>query len=69
MATENPSELFSRQLSKTCGMNLMIEMDNWIVETKYSQSKRTKLPIQTNIAPVIAAVQATAMRILKIKDG
>lgn len=69
IATENPSELFRRQLSKTWGMNLIIEIANLMVEIKYSQSNNSKFPIHVKIPPVIAAVQATAMRTLNTRDG
>jgi hypothetical protein len=69
MATENPSELFSRQLRRTCGTNLIIEIINLIAETKYNQSKKVKFPIFAKAPPPIAATHARAMRNLNTKEG
>lgn len=69
MATENPSELLSLQLSRTCGMNLIIEIPSLMLEIKYSQSRNVKFPIHTKAPPATAATQAEAMRSLKSKEG
>jgi hypothetical protein len=67
--TENPSELFNRQLSKTCGTNLIIDMVNLMADTKYSQSRKVKFPIPAKAPPPIAATHARAIKNLNIKEG
>jgi len=47
----------------------MIDIDNFMDDIKYSQSKKLKFPIFAKAPPPIAATHANAIKNLKIKEG